>query len=178
MHTAASRKCDFIYSPASPAGLAWYLANCQLFLPYLLFSYPCSHEFGFGSREVLDVTMIREYLMGMVICIPFSLDSLLIFCPSKAMPSLNLHASLWLLCTVRDELPQKVSLISVPEHERERDLRKDYQQRTLRKKAWNRMRRLVVRFYSQQSLPFHNFGVNNFLHLPPCAADMFDHWKQ
>lgn len=91
-HVAASRKRDFIYSSASAASLAWYLANCQLLLPYLFFSYPCSHELGFDSREILDVTIIREYLMGMVICISFSLDILLIFCLSNTMPSLNLNA--------------------------------------------------------------------------------------
>lgn len=118
-HVAASRKRDFILSPASPVSSSSYLANCQLLLHYLLFSYPCSHELGFGSREALDVTIIQEYLMGMVICIPFSLCIPLIFCLSNTIPRLNLNSSLFLLCTIGDELPQKVSLISAPEHERE-----------------------------------------------------------
>jgi len=44
-------------------------------------------------------------------------------------------------------------------------------------KVWNRMI-LAVGIYSQEILPFRNSSVNNFLHLPPHAADMFDRWKQ
>lgn len=66
------------------------------------------------------MTTIREYSMGMVICIPFSLGIPLIFWLSNTLPSWNLNASLRVLCTTRDELPQNVSLISAPEHEGER----------------------------------------------------------
>lgn len=112
---AASRKCNVIYSPVSSASLAWYLANW-----HLTFSSPTP-----ALLEIINVIIIREYSMGMVICIPFSLDIQLIFCLSNTMPRFNLNASLWLLCTIRDELLQKVSLILAPEHT-ERDLRKDY----------------------------------------------------
>lgn len=58
--------------------------------------------------------------MGMVICIQFGLNILLIFYLSTTMPSMNLNASLLALCNIRVELPEENSHISVPEHERER----------------------------------------------------------
>lgn len=158
VHVAPLRTHDSRYSPASAASLAQHLPSFQL-----LFSYPCSHELGCGSRDVLDVTIIREHSVGMVICIPFSLGAPLIFCLSNTLPSLNLNASLCLLCTTRGELPQKVSLISAPEHERER-FKGGLLAKKTEEKVWESEKISGQVLYSGR-LPFHIDGVNNFLHL-------------